>query len=479
MRRNNPNRHKKFKLIGEKEAIDALYQAIQTRPRPEDVAELILNIMHKQLNSKQIRDLETAAQNSLARNYAYYSSMAADFFRPEGAKKQVRTAEDIFSLGRRLFAEDCLDPILVQKFTETLSSEIHYKLGENNFKENRFNRSERETIGLVLTKRQYNKRWRLLKRLENKIQRLLKSHKKYNFTRIGHTALATRISYKDLEKDIPTSCFIAYYSARLNLRSVFTNTSQTPAYDQISDMLYQHACRSPDVNWLAIAYIHPIPDVLEHISENQKGALLGLWFHILQDIAEMLKDIWEKTDINLETMIVKNGNDSSSWNQTARAWNKARDHWISLLSALGLQHILDDICPGKVLRLMAADVAAWHSMSKGDLHPDTKIWAELPYPWDVLHHKALCTKAMVENVCKKHHVAPQKWTGPLLAQKAVPFTATPELVHGVAISSPDLAAHLKQAKWFSGKPSQALENVRIDRDDHGFALHAKKKQLDS
>jgi hypothetical protein len=36
------------------------------------------------------------------------------------------------------------------------------------------------------------------------------------------------------------------------------------------------------------------------------------------------------------------------------------------------------MCPGKVLRLMAADVAWWHRQSGGGLHQDTAVWKELP-----------------------------------------------------------------------------------------------------
>ncbi|NQZ15028.1 MAG: hypothetical protein HRT94_09430 [Alphaproteobacteria bacterium] len=461
-------------LKGQK-AIDALYQSIQTRPRPEDVAELVLDVIGNQLNSEQTRLLEKAAKNSLAQNIWGYSSMASDFLRPEGAEKQVRKTEELFSVKQELSSSECLQPETVQEFLNSVSSDIGYKIGESNFKEHRLNKEEREKEGLDLSKRQYNKRWRLLKRLENKIHRMIECHRKYNFTRIGNTALATRIKQEELARDVPTACFIAYYSARMNMRSVFTNTSQTRAYDEVSEMLYRHAVRSPSVNWLAIAYIHPEQEVLQNLTESQKGELLGTWFGILQDIADMLKDVWEKTNVNLGTMIVERGNDSSTWNQTASAWNKARDHWVALLHSMGLSRLLDDVCPGKVLRLMAADVAAWHRASGKDVHPDTKIWAALPRPWEVLKGEAQCTKDMVEKACKKYRVPPTGWTGPRPPKKPVEFTPTPELVHGVAISSPGLAKVLKEAKWFSGKLSEPVDiDILVERDEGGFALSAKE-----
>ena len=75
-------------------------------------------------------------------------------------------------------------------------------------------------------------------------------------------------------------------------------------------------------------------------------------------------------------MIVRRGNDSSTWNLMAGAWNKLRDGWFGLCDALGAGEIIERQCFGKVMRLMAADVAAWHRSLKGDdaLHGDTAVW---------------------------------------------------------------------------------------------------------
>src|SRR5215470_5225211 len=91
----------------------------------------------------------------------------------------------------------------------------------------------------------------------------------------------------------------------------------------------------------------------------------------------------------------------------------------------------DSVCFGKVLRLMAADVAAWHRLSGGDLDPDTKVWREVPLPWEVLSGDAGCTRAMVEAICHKHGVDPVKkgWTAST-RKKVAEFRPTPELVHG-------------------------------------------------
>jgi len=82
---------------------------------------------------------------------------------------------------------------------------------------------------------------------------------------------------------------------------------------------------------------------------------------------------------------------------------------------------------------------------------------------------------MVEAICRKHGVDPVKkgWTA--AAQKRVAeFRPTPELVHGVTVSSPQLAAAIKKAGWFSGKRAVPLDDehgeVRVYRDQHGAVL---------
>jgi hypothetical protein len=105
------------------------------------------------------------------------------------------------------------------------------------------------------------------------------------------------------------------------------------------------------------------------------------------------------------------------------------------------------------MRLMAADVAAWHRSADGKLHPDTVVWATLPPPWDVLTGWEACTRSDVEKACRNAGVDAEKngWVGPRPSPRAVAFRPTPELVHGVAVSNPYLADWLRRAGAFSGK----------------------------
>ncbi len=138
--------------------------------------------------------------------------------------------------------------------------------------------------------------------------------------------------------------------------------------------------------------------------------------------------------------------------------------------------MIDQLCFGKAMRLMAADVAAWHRQSGGDVDSDTFVWAALAPPWEVFAGTATSTRAEVEAVCSRYGVDPVKrgWTSPRTHRKAVPFRPTPELVHGVAVQHPQLATVLRQAGWFSGKQRRPIDVDQqpfvVDRDDTGAAL---------
>jgi hypothetical protein len=259
------------------------------------------------------------------------------------------------------------------------------------------------------------------------------------------------------------------------LRSEFTIVSQQRAYDEVADMLFRR-CRNGQqpsmlrqlltgepkalppttTNWWAIAQVYPEQEVLKRLTDEQKGLLLGRWTALLLELAGYLQKIWAANTFRRDTMIVKKGDDSSTWNIAAGAWNKARDNWINLLYSLGMEEILDAKCPGKVLRLMAADVVYWHQQAGGMLDLNTIVWTALPLPWEVLQNTASCTRAMVRAACRQARLDPTTsgWLAPRL-HGVVPFRPTPELVHGVSVSSPYLAQLLRQHKVFSGKQTGA------------------------
>ncbi|MCA9608422.1 MAG: hypothetical protein KC619_22600 [Myxococcales bacterium] len=434
-----------------------LYDSLQRRQRPEDVAEKILGLLDGSLLSRDREVLERAARGSLARMVFGYSSMLQDFARPIGMKVQVDKARILFASAYELTLEEASDPSRVEAFLRHVSPEIRKAFGASDFKADRLNRAARRAEGLSkVSRRRYNRMFRHLARMERKLEKLIRELRKYEHLRVGKSGLATRLSWEDFSASPNSAAFVAYYAARASRRSVFTVAGQDRPFDEIAEMLLDRCFADDHASFFAIAHVLPRRDVLERLDDAQKLRLMRAWSGLLHEIAESLRLVWERSDIARDTMIVRRGNDSSTWNSTASAWNQARQHWFALLYDLGLEHVLETTCPGKVLRLMAADVAAWHRAVGGSVDPDTLVWAELPLPWQVLSGEVACGRADVDRACRRHGVDPYRkgWIAPRPPGRAVEFHPTPELVHGVAVSDPALATALRKKGFFSGKKAR-------------------------
>jgi hypothetical protein len=430
-----------------------LFESLDRRRRPEDVAQLVGDVLADRLSPKEERILKRASRGALAHFADWFSSMSDDFARPMGMERQCSVAAKLFTETPACPPEKCGDPAAVREYLTVAEREIAKEFGRNDFKYDRLNREAREAAGLDISKRQYNKRFRLAARMERKRLRLLRELKKRSYTLISKSRLASRLSWDEFRQDLDSACFIAYYTSRCNLRSEFTISGQQRPYDEIADMLFQRCRRNDSADWWSIAHAYPDQEVLRRLSDSQKGELLGRWYGILQSLAEFLHELWMANSFDAQTMIVRRGNDSTTWNTTAGAWNKARDSWFALLVALDMEDVIERLCPGKALRLMAADVAAWHRMTGNTLEVDTFVWQKLPFPWEVVSGLKECRRDYVEAVCREHGIDPVKkgWSAPRTGGKVQVFRPTPELVHGVTVGHPGLALVLKKLGYFSGK----------------------------
>jgi hypothetical protein len=438
--------------------LENLYKTLRQRLRPEDVAEMVLQILGDELSFFERRKLEKAAKGSLRNLVLGYTSMLQTFAKPVGAEKQIRKAIEIFRLERN-GAEDVAsqDPLEVEKFINLVSPIIQKQFGKNSYKKDRLNREKRLAGGLDLSRRQYNKLFRVLRHLERKLSHLVDGYAKLEFQQVGKHGFAHHLGFEEFSRDARSACFIAYYTSRCNLRSEFTIYGQQRPFDEIAETLFKKCLNSPaTTNWHAIAQVYPSQEVLQSLTDPDKGELLGRWTSLLQDLAHHLKDVWDANTFRRDSMVVKRGDDSSTWNNAASAWNKARDNWMNLIYTIGADFVLDEMCFGKVLRLMAADVVAWHRSAGNDLDPNTLVWTRLPLPWEVFDGSAICTKNKIVQVCEQAGLNAEKsgWIAPR-AHSVVEFRPTPELVHGVTVSNPFLAKVLKRHKYFSGK------NVRL------------------
>ncbi|GAA2913398.1 MULTISPECIES: hypothetical protein [Streptomyces] len=439
-----------------------LHATLSLRKRPEDVARLIQDLHAARgtvLDPATETALAKAAEHALRNVWHGYTSMREDFARPVGAQRQLARAADLFTTVPATPDSAGDDPVRIEAVIRGAGEEIRRAYGDNDFELDRLNRAERAEAGLGgMSRRQYNKRFRLLRRMEAKLARLEHEQLRREVTVTGKGALAHGLPYELFAADTDTAAFVAYLTARGYMRSVFTSGRQRRAYDEVADALFQRLRAHPErTAWYVVAHVHPTAEVLGHLPDRDLSRLLVCWNGVLREVAGLLEDAWNRCPLERDTMIVRRGNDSSTWNQAAQAWNTARTHWFALLTALGQEEFLDRVCLGKVPRLMAADVAYWHRMRGGGLHPDTYVWADLPLPWEVLRGQRECPRSLVEAVCARHGVDPAAgaWTAPREAAEPEGFRRTPELVHGVPVADPLMAGALRSAGVFSGKGKRA------------------------
>ena len=461
------------------DALQELFSSLDQRWRPERVAEVVIGLLS--LSGGDAQKVKRAAAANRR------SWMPEDFSRPATMEHQLSVAGELFDAEPPDSPED---GSAILDFIVTAGREINWDADGTDFMFNRLPKHDRYAVGLTISRRQYNKRFRLLGRMVAKLTKMQREQLKRSIVLASKSRLGSSLTREEFSSDVNTACFIAYFVARSNMRSIFTNAKQVRAFDDICDVLFKRCGQSQTTNWFAIAHVHPTGAVLGHLTDEQRGVLLGRYYGVMQDCVGLLEEVWTAGDpLDAVEMVVKRGNDSTTWNVTAGAWNKIREGWLSLLHSLKLEALLDDVCPGKVMRLMAADVAYWHRMSGGAVHPDTLVWAELPRPWEVLSGEAHCDRKMVEEACGRHGINPKKsgWLeydppkGPLAK-----FEPTPDLVHGIAISNPDLALSLRKMGVFSGGRVKAegpevvadLIAGLADRDQHVAAQEARPAGAD-
>ncbi|MFB9883063.1 hypothetical protein ACFFMN_34540 [Planobispora siamensis] len=427
-----------------------LHASLDRRHRPEDVADLVLRALEGRLVRRERVVLEHAAGRS-SRMTGRFSSMPDDFARPVGGARQVAAANRLFGRSVVVDADDA-DRLIA--FAARTGRDIGWTPERTDFLRDRLNRQARDAAGMDLPKRQYNRRFRVLRRLAAKAGTLAAEQDKRRMLMVGVAGFASDIPLERFLADPDAACFVAYYTARRKLRREFSLSGRENPFDEIAQVLFDR-CRAGS-DWWMIAQVRATPDVLERLTEQECGLLLGRWSAVMRHAAELLGRTW-RPGSDRETMIVRRGDDSSTWNTVVTAYNAARAGWLACLQSLGALELLDAACPGKAMRLMAADLAAWHRGTGGDVDPATMVWALLPPPWQVLDGTASCTRAEVEEVCRMAGLDPERsgWTAPGARRGVAVFRPTPELVHGVTVADPVWASLLRRAGVFSGKHVKA------------------------
>ncbi|MCX5065686.1 hypothetical protein OOJ91_07300 [Micromonospora lupini] len=445
------------------DALHALHASLDERRRPEEVALLVWRAVGGRLGAQDRMVLGRAAR--AASRWAGSSSMSADFARPIGGARQVDAARRLFELPVGDVDPD--DPTSLLEFGAQLSASLGALDAERlDFLRDRLNREARAVAGIELSKRQYNRRFRVAQRVAAKAGRLDMERTKRQLTIVARAGFATGIDRDAFVADPWAGSFVAYLSAKRKLRREFTLSGRDNPYDEVADLLFRKCAESPGTDWWMIAQVWPSPQVLARLSEARRGELLGRWWATMRQVAGLLARVWSASEFDRATMVVRRGNDSSTWNLLCGAYNTARAAWINTLDASGSIGLLDASCPGKAMMLIAADLASWHRATGGGLHPDVGVWSRLPLPWDVLDGASTCTRADVEAACAEAGVDPVRsgWVGSRATGAVGAFRPTPELVHGVSVSDPSWAAVLRSAGVFSGRQVKSGGAVWVPAD---------------
>jgi hypothetical protein len=477
---------------------ELLFSTLTRRAMPETVASVIAGDPDapRYFTATELRVLHRAAAG---RGGHSLSSMPQDWEMPPSCERPARVALAVHSYlpgrhaaiewrGDPYSADDCAD--LVNQLGAPIgwAHGMDWKRERLTAEARRARAAAGEFPPALLGHRVYNKRVRVLRNLSEHAERMRDGLAFRRLILISRSGFACDIPQARFTADPVAAAFIAWITARKNKRRQFTIASRENPFDDIAAMLLGKCERRGSfADWEMIAQVWPRPDVLRRLGDEPLGALLGQWWKVMRDTSVMLAAAWpgERTGdddaailewhahrsparrspadcaayqqacsrVDRRKMIVRRGQDSYRWNMLASVFNASRAAWIAAALAAGAGPALAPYLPGKVMRLMAGDLAYWHDSAGGGVHPDTAVWAALPYPWDVIAGLAGCTMADVEAACRQAGLDPAAsgWSAPLPPGAVAAFTPTPELVHGVTVGDPAWAALLKQAGVFSGK----------------------------
>jgi hypothetical protein len=437
-----------------------LYKGLSERPEPWQVSEKITSLL-----SLSEQDAARFPQRPYWMRDPMYkgwrSAMSSKFERPADMKD---TADVLIAVARKAWPDFPLkpakgdDPDDVAGLLASVRILMIMQEGKTSFKTDRLDRKERAKHPTLkdMSRRRYDKLFRLVGRLEKDIERFGVQSELADLTRFAKLGMAGEVPWSQFSASPATAAFVAYYAANLGRRSLFTAGKQARAFDSASEFLLERLEKDPKASWVAAAHVFPRTDVLTRLTPQERGDLLQRALQVMTRTAELLKATVTET-MDIENLVVRRGDDSSTWNALAGAWNKARDLWIATSWTLD-PTISDAFLPGKMLRLMAADVVAWHRRTNG-LDPDTKVWQQLPRPWEVMSGEKACTREGVIRACQLVGVDPASsgWAKPRARTKVDVVRDTPQTVHGVVVSHPQLALILRKAGWFSGYDKRVRE----------------------
>jgi hypothetical protein len=141
-----------------------LHASLDQRWRPEDVLRTILAGDPDALPETLTRRV------TLRGGPPRWSSMSSDFTRPPGGRKILESVQRAFQ--RPVPEVDADDPMALRAIADNLGGPLHWTTGADPDGSAHLTRAQRKAAGIELSRRQYNRQWRTLRRLDRKAQRL-------------------------------------------------------------------------------------------------------------------------------------------------------------------------------------------------------------------------------------------------------------------------------------------------------------------
>lgn len=427
--------------------IAELHAGLDRRPRPEEVAAVVARVLDGRLSPTESGVLAHATAH--ADRPWWFTMMSQDWERPVDATATLAYVGHAFGEFAVLAAGvDPADPDAVAAECERLGRLLRWSPGGQ-----RLNRDELRAAGIELSARRYRRACHALDVLWEKVSAMRRMALRRRCAQSARVGLATSITIEEMAADVDAACFVAYFVARRNVRRGFSLDGKDNPFDEVAEMLFRRL--GDDSDWWQVARANPRPEILARLSPERQGEMVGSWWATMRTAAALCGLIHESSPVDRSTMIVRRGQDSDTWNLAAGAYNTARAAWVAALTATKSLDLLNAVCPPKLPRLMAGDLTYWLvSTGSQPTHPDVRVAARLAPAWEVVEGDARCLAADVRAACEAEAIDAEKtgWLAPLAPGRVARFEPTPELVHGIAVGDPLLAAVLRRAGWWSGKP---------------------------
>lgn len=307
-----------------------------------------------------------------------------------------------------------------------------------------------------VSKKLYKAAVRSVLHLEERVATLLDVRRMESNVQFAKARLAPSIPRQGFEASPYTAAFVAYYTARLGARTLFSAAGQDRPMDDVAEHLLQQAL--PEGNFATLSKVITHRAIVRRLSGDEVIELERLYLDRIDTAAYDLARLFDHSRDRRE-MIVRRGDDSSTWNAASRAFNQARTGLLNLApfvqevrGAVGPVFGIDYL-PGKAPALIAADVANY--LYEGELHADLQVWDQLPLPWQALPGgSATCTVEDVQHVCASLGIDADTtgWTMPYRQDRIETARPAQDLVHGIAVhADPALVEELRKAGLFAGK----------------------------